>query len=132
MVKWRLVFEFVATIIIPLTYLYNILIIIYTPNTINITPALKSVGIFVAIFGLVFWIISFWNLGKSFGVLPQKQKKIKKGLYKYTNHPMYVGIWSCFLGLSLANGSGQGLIFLNLIMTPLLLIRARIEEKHLS
>jgi protein-S-isoprenylcysteine O-methyltransferase Ste14 len=130
-IRWWLVTQFIVTVIIPLTYLYNILIILNTPNTFNITSGLRLLGIGVAVFGLVFWIISFINLGKSFGVLPQKQKKIKKGLYKYLSHPMYVGIWSCFLGLSLANASWQGLIFLNIIMTPLLFIRAGFEENNL-
>jgi len=130
-IRWWLVTQFVLTVIIPFTYLYNILIIINTPNTVNITFELKLLGIGIAVFGLVFWIISFINLGKSFGVLPQKQKKIKKGLYKYLSHPMYIGIWSSFLGLTLANASWQGLVFLNLIMTPLLFIRARFEDKNL-
>jgi len=131
-IKWKLVAEFILTVIIPLTYLYNILIIVITPNSFSITPILKLLGICIAIFGLIFWIVSLINLRKSFGVLPQKQKKVKTGLYKYFNHPMYVGIWCCFLGLSLANGSVQGLIFLNLFMTPLLFIRAYFEDKNLK
>jgi protein-S-isoprenylcysteine O-methyltransferase Ste14 len=128
---WKLIIQFIATVIIPLTYLYNILIIIHSPSTINLPVTLRLIGIIVAICGLIFWIISFINLGKSFGVLPQKQKKIKRGLYQYFSHPMYVGIWSCFLGLSLANASWQGLVFLNLLMTPLLFVRARLEDKNL-
>jgi protein-S-isoprenylcysteine O-methyltransferase Ste14 len=131
MVKWKLVLEFAATVIIPLLYLYNIFIVISTPNTVNFNFELRLIGICVAIFGLIFWIVSLFNLGKSFGVLPQKQKKTKRGLYKYLRHPMYVGIWSCFLGLSLANGSWQGLVFLNLIMTPLLFVRIYFEDKSL-
>jgi protein-S-isoprenylcysteine O-methyltransferase Ste14 len=127
----RLILQFVATVIIPLTYLYNILIIINTPNTFNSSVILRLIGVCIAIFGLAFWIISLINLGKSFGVLPQKQKKIKTGLYKYLRHPMYVGIWSCFLGLSLANASVQGLVFLNLIMTPLLFVRIYFEDRKL-
>jgi protein-S-isoprenylcysteine O-methyltransferase Ste14 len=72
------------------------------------------------------------NLGMSFGVLPKKQKRIKTGFYKYLRHPMYVGIWSTFLGLSLANASWQGLVFLNILMTPLLFIRAIFEDKKLT
>jgi len=77
-IKWKLVAEFILTVIIPLTYLYNILIIVITPNSFSITPILKLLGICIAIFGLIFWIVSLINLRKSFGVLPQKQKKVKQ------------------------------------------------------
>ena len=130
-VKWNLVASFTTTIIIPLLYLLNILIILKNPNTIILNLNLILVGLILAAFGLFFWIVSFINLGKSFGVLPQRQKKVKWGLYKYFNHPMYIGIWTCFLGLSLANSSWQGLVFLNLVITPLLFIRASFEEKKL-
>jgi protein-S-isoprenylcysteine O-methyltransferase Ste14 len=132
MIRWKLVAQFIATVIIPLIYLYNILIIINTPNTVNFAFVLRLIGICVAAFGLTFWIVSFVNLGKYFGVLPQKQTRIKTGLYQYLRHPMYIGIWSCFLGLSLANASWQGLVFLNLIITPLLFVRAYFEDKSLT
>lgn len=131
MVKWKLVFEFVATIIIPLLYLINIQIIGVTPNTVNFPVTLRIIGVPVAVLGLFIWIVSMINLGRSFGVLPQKQKRVKTGFYKYMDHPMYVGIWCAFLGLSIANASWPGLIFLNLLMTPLLFLRAHFEGKNL-
>lgn len=130
-VKWRLVWQFLATVIIPLFYLYNILIILSYPDSINITLLLRSVGILIAIVGLTFWILSMINLRKAFGVLPRKQKRIRTGLYKYFNHPMYIGIWLTFVGLSIANASWHGLVFTNLIMTPLLFVRAYFEDKNL-
>ena len=132
MIKWKLVFEFILTIIIPLLYLLNIQIIAVTPNTVNFSLSLNILGAAIAAMGLAIWIVSLINLGKSFGVLPQKQKRIKAGLYKYFNHPMYLGIWCAFLGLSLANNSWPGLVFLNLIMTPLLFFRAHFEDKKLT
>ncbi len=132
MIKWNLVFEFVLTIIIPLLYLLNIQIIAVTPNTVTFSLALNVLGAAIAAMGLAIWIITLINLGKSFGVLPQKQKRVKSGLYKYFNHPMYIGIWCAFLGLSLANNSWPGLVFLNLIMTPLLFFRAYYEDRNLT
>ena len=132
MIKWHLVLQFIATAFIPLLYLYNILIIVLTPNTALLPVILKLIGILVAIFGLFFWLTSMVNLRHAFGVLPQKQKRIKTGLYRYFSHPMYIGIWGCFLGLSLANASWQGLVFLNLILTPVLFIRSYFEDKKLT
>ena len=60
-----------------------------------------------------------------------EQKKVKKGLYKYFNHPMHIGISAVMIGLAIANASWQGLIFYNLILLPVLIIRSRAEEKIL-
>nr|MBI5455466.1 DUF1295 domain-containing protein [Candidatus Levybacteria bacterium] len=132
MIKWNLVLQFIGTIFVPLLYLENILIAFSNPNSFNITPSLIILGLILALLGLILWVLSYINLGRSFGVLPQKQKRVKKGVYKYLNHPMYIGIWLTFLGLSLANASWQALVFLNLVTTPLLFIRATLEEKQLE
>ncbi len=131
-VKWNLVWQFLATMFIPLLYLVNIAIAAQTPASFNAPFWVEPMGIFIAAIGLAFWIISYISLGKNFGVLPQKQKRIKKGIYKYIKHPMYDGIYMTFAGLSLANRSWQGLVFLNLIILPLLIVRAFFEEKNLT
>jgi protein-S-isoprenylcysteine O-methyltransferase Ste14 len=130
MLKYSL--KFAATLIFPILYVYNILVIVETPGTINLPLGIILLGIILGIFGLGFWLISMINLRFAFGVLPQKQKRIKTGLYKYLRHPMYLGIWICFFGLSLANASWQGIVFLNLILTPVLFVRAYFEEKQFS
>ena len=132
MIKWNLVWEFILTMLVPLLYLLEIEIAFNTPYSFKAPVVVILAGILTAILGIIIWIISYINLGRSFGVLPQKQKRIKKGLYKHTNHPMYIGIYATFLGLSLANASWQGLVFLNMVLLPLLFIRAVFEEKKLK
>lgn len=131
-INWKLVFSFWATLFIPFLYFLNIYIAAITPDSFKAPFELRIVGILIATAGLIFWIVSFLNLGHSFGVLPQKQKRVKTGLYKYFNHPMYIGIFMTFLGISLANASWQGLVFLNVVILPLLFLRARFEEKQLK
>ena len=131
MVRWNLVFEFLLTFLIPFLYLTNIYIAFISPKTINLPLFFVLLGLIVAFVGLIIWVASYINLGHSFGVLPKKQKRVKAGLYKYTNHPMYIGIFLTFLGLSLANLSFPGLIFLVFVITPVLFIRARFEDKKL-
>lgn len=132
MIKWNLVFSFVLTVLIPLLYLFNINIAYKTPNSFNPPILLIYAGIFLGLLGALIWAISYINLGHSFGVLPKKQKRVKKGLYKYFNHPMYMGIYLTFLGISLANSSWQGLVFLNLVVLPVLFVRALFEDKKLN
>lgn len=125
------IFSIYATIGIPLLYLYNIYLAYNFPDTFAASLQLKILGMILALLGVTLWIISYMNLGWSFGVLPQKQKRVTKGLYKYFNHPMYIAIYLTFLGLSLSNASLPGLLFLMLFMVPLLVIRATLEEKRL-
>ena len=132
MIRWNLVLSFWATLFIPLLYLVNIFIIFSNRGTFEAPYTLTLLGLFISIIGLLLWIISLLNLGRSFGVLPQKQKKIRKGLYKYLSHPMYIGIYITFLGLSLSYKSWQGLTFLNLVLLPLLFVRAIFEERYLN
>lgn len=130
-INWKLVWTFVATVGIPLLYLFNILIAIQ-PSNILISEQLKVLGVVIALLGIIFWILSYIYLGKSFGVLPQIQKKVKTGLYKYFNHPMYIGISATMIGISIANNSFYGLVFYCLVILPLLIVRARLEEKSLE
>ena len=128
----KLIFEFWATIFIPLLYFLNIFVISSTKDSFNSLSSIVILGTIISLFGIVFWVISFINLGTNFGVLPQKQKKVNRGLYKYFRHPMYIGIYSTFLGLSLAFKSWPGLVFLSLITLPLFILRASLEEKELK
>ncbi|MEK7160310.1 MAG: methyltransferase [Patescibacteria group bacterium] len=130
-VKWNLVWQFVGTVLIPLLYLTNIFIAFNNPYSFNATFSLVLLGIIFAFLGLTLWIASYINLRGSFGVLPQKQKRVRTGVYKYFNHPMYIAIWLTFLGISLANASWQALVFLNVAITPLLFVRAHFEDKKL-
>lgn len=131
MINWKLVLSFIGTVTVPLLYLLNIEIAVKTPGIVSEPIGLIYIGILLAILGVIIWILSYINLGNSFGVLPKKQKRVTRGLYKYTKHPMYLGIYLTFIGLSLANSSYPGLVFLNLVILPLLFIRAHFEEKSL-
>lgn len=122
-------FSFYLTFSIPLLYVVNIFVAFVDAHSFFSPVSLSILGIVITIAGILGWITSYVNLGRSFGVLPQKQKYTNCGLYRYTKHPMYISIWLTFLGLSLANNSWQGLVFLNLIIVPVLFIRAGLEEK---
>lgn len=131
MIKWNLVLRFYITLLIPTLYLINLALAYFTPNTMPLPYWVVLIGLLIASAGIVFWSVSFFNLRKSFGVLPLKQKRVKTGLYKYLRHPMYIGIYLTFFGLSVAKESWQGLVFLNLVILPILLIRVVLEEKEL-
>lgn len=130
-INFKQILSIYFTVAIPLLYLFNLQIVFQYHQTFFSPMSVVILGIALAMVGCVLWIMSYVNLGRSFGVLPQKQKTVKRGLYRYTAHPMYIAIWLTFLGLSLANQSWQGLFFLNVILLPVLFVRARLEEKDL-
>lgn len=130
-IKWNLVWSFYITLSIPILYLLNLLVIYYYRNTFELPDTIVILGIIISIIGIFLWIVSYLHLGFSFGVLPKKIKRVKKGLYKYLKHPMYLAIWLTFLGLAFSFRSLQGVIFLNFLLLPVFIIRAKIEEKYL-
>lgn len=124
-------FEFFLTLFIPLLYIVELLIL--SQNTYSFTAPLSVIitGIIFTFLGLFLWATSYYYLRHAFGVLPQKQKRVTEGVYKYFRHPMYIGIWMTFVGLSFSLQSWQGLFFLLTFLTPVLAIRGYSEEKSL-
>lgn len=121
--------QLALTVGIPLLYILNLLIAADNLR-IDYSP-LSALGTIIATTGVIIWILSMVNLGSSFGVLPKKQKRVVRGLYKYFKHPMYIGISATIIGLSLVNYSFEGLAFYCLITLPVLVVRADLEEKNL-
>lgn len=121
--------QLALTVGIPLLYILNLLVAAESLY-IDYSP-LSILGTVIATTGVITWSISMVNLGSSFGVLPKKQKRVVRGLYRYFKHPMYIGISATIIGLSLANYSFEGLAFYCLITLPVLVIRADLEEKNL-
>lgn len=127
----RGVLEFYVTIGVPLLYAVN-LWLIAVKGGVNFGIVPRLIGAFLTVGGLFLWTLSYINLGRAFGVLPKKQKRVKKGVYRLFRHPMYWGIVATFGGLSLVNGSMAGIIYLGLVLIPLLWVRAKLEERVLS
>lgn len=89
---------------------------------------LVYVGLSAGLAGLALWLFAMIHLGKSLAVLPGANEVVMRGVYKYLRHPLYVGITLTFCGLFLAIGSTVGMIYLFVIVVPLNLVRARLEE----
>ena len=116
----------------PLIYLISLLPSAYFPNQFLLTNLIKLIFVLVAVLGLLIWITAYLNLGLSFAVLPMPRKIVKKGLYRYLRHPMYLGISATFLSLALLNESVYGLSYTLFILIPILLIRARLESREIK
>ena len=56
-VKWNLVWEFIATVFIPLLYLLNIALALKNPGTFNAPLSLIFLGILLSTIGIIMWIL---------------------------------------------------------------------------
>ena len=128
---FRNVIEFYGTIGVPLLYGLGLWLIV-DGEKMNLPTVFQIGGLLATIIGLSLWIVSYLYLGKSFGVLPRRQKRVSHGIYGYLKHPMYKGIMLTYLGLSMASQSYAGAWYAILILFPLLYIRARLEDKKLQ
>lgn len=124
------VIEFYAVIGIPLIYGYGLWLVAYGEK-MNLPEWVRLVGIVGAVGGIVGWVVSYVHLGRSFGILPQEQERVRRGIYQYISHPMYKSIMLTYLGLATANESFDGAWYSVLVLLPLLYIRTRLEEKKL-
>lgn len=125
------VLSFYLTVAIPLLYLYCLYVIARYPNTFVFPLPIILIGILSSFVGIILWVVSMLQLRGSFGVLPGKKVRVTTGLYKYFKHPMYLGITLTYLGLGIASQSSYGLLATLTLLLPVLIIRARLEEKKL-
>lgn len=124
--------EFYLTLAIPMLYLFILYVIKISTHTMYFKFPFLAIGLPLTFFGLVIWVLSYVHLGKSFGVLPKRQPRVERGVYKYIPHPMYVGISMSFIGLSLLFESSAGFLLSCVVLVPLLIVRAVVEERKLK
>ena len=55
------------------------------------SPILVTISSIISIIGFLISTLALIELGKSFGVSPANRGLVTSGLYKFTNHPMYIG-----------------------------------------
>ncbi len=130
----RLTLQFYLTLAIPLLYLAILYIISITAQTfpIQFSPIIQIIFLTSALTGALIWAISYYQLRHAFGVLPRTLPKVTTGLYRLFPHPMYAGIFLLFNGLALATSSWPGFLANLLVLTPINIIRARLETRQLT
>lgn len=72
----------------------------------NVTKGATSVfALALVVLGTIVVCISCLDLGKSFGVSPAIRPYVKRGIYKYIKHPMYLGHLLTEIGIWASNPS---------------------------
>jgi protein-S-isoprenylcysteine O-methyltransferase Ste14 len=98
-----------------------------------VLPSLSVLGdIFLAIsFYIIFLVFKENSFTSATIELQVEQKVISTGLYRFVRHPMYMGAFLLFVGMSLALGSWWDFALFAIVM-PALIWRLLDEEKFLA
>jgi len=124
--------RFLLSILVPSFYLFPLLFAYLGPKNFGFgCEELVYAGLAIGTTGVVLWVLSMLTLGRSLAVLPGTDRLVIRGIYRYIRHPIYVAIVLTLIGLFLACGSMICLVYVFLVVIPLNIFRARIEEKVL-
>ena len=122
--------KFLLDLLIPSLYLLPLLIVFFLPKNFGFgNESLVPFSLAIGIVGLVIWIAGMACLGKALRILPEANSIVAKGVYRFIRHPIYVGIVFTHFGLFFACGSIFGIIYTFILIIPLNIIRAQLEEK---
>ena len=122
--------KFLLDLLIPSLYLLPLLIVFFLPKNFGFgNESLVPFSLAIGIAGLVIWIAGMACLGKALRILPEANSIVAKGVYRFIRHPIYVGIVFTHFGLFFACGSIFGIVYTFILIIPLNVIRAQLEEK---
>ena len=99
-----------------------------------IFPVQSIIGLALVIIGFIFLLvgqITLWRSYSSTLVIREDHQFITNGIYRFTRNPMYLGGIMVVTGLPVYAASLYGFLT-SLILTPIILIRIRIEEELLA
>jgi protein-S-isoprenylcysteine O-methyltransferase len=97
--------------------------------------ALRIIGFFIFVFGLVLRWFSIGYLGRFFTVdvaIHSGHCVIESGPYRFIRHPSYTGALLAFLGLGLSIGNWWSVAIFTLPTFFAFLVRIKVEERALA
>ena len=101
----------------------------YSANDNAVTRSILLAMDLCSIVGFSLMAMALLDLGKSFGVTPANRGIVTSGIYRYFNHPMYIGYVIAEFGFALLGGLNLLLFGFSVI---LYLVRAKQENNVLG
>ena len=124
--------RFLLNLLVPSLYLLPLLIVFFLPKNFGFgNESLVPFSLAIGMLGLTIWVAGMAYLGKALKVIPEANLFVAKGVYRFIRHPIYVGIVFTHLGLFFACGSTFGIVYTLVLIIPLNVFRAQLEEKAL-
>jgi len=107
----------------------------FFPLPIDLPMTVRLGGLAIAIASAVFAAWAMWSLGRSYGIrmdLFDGHRLVTGGPYRFTRHPMYLGIVSFHFGATLAMESLALLAITLAYVIPFTVLRIRAEDRVLA
>ena len=104
------------------------------PENIYLLSIQNILGLALFVVGLTIALvaqITLWRFYSSTLVIREDHQLITHGLYRYTRHPIYLGVIMAMIGIPVIASSLYGLLVM-LGMIPIFLNRIRMEERLLT
>lgn len=104
------------------------------PRSIYLLSVPNIVGLVLFVVGLTFAIIAVGTLGRFYSstlVTIQDHQLITHGVYRFTRHPIYLGVIIMCFGVPMYASSLYGFLTMSALI-PILLNRIRMEERMLT
>lgn len=107
--------------------------LIRMPRSLTLLSIQNALGLIMFIAGLTIAIIAQITLKRNYSstlVIREDHQLITHGIYRYTRHPIYLGVIIACIGLPVYAFNLYGLLVM-LALIPIFLCRIRMEEKLL-
>jgi len=103
-------------------------------GSLYILSVQSMVGLALIVIGFTIAVvaqITLWRFYSSTLVIKENHQLITHGVYRFTRHPIYLGVIMVFIGIAVGASSMYGLLIMS-ALTPVFLNRIRMEERMLT
>lgn len=104
------------------------------PDNLSLFSVQNIIGLVMFVSGLATAIvaqITLWQYYSSTLIIREDHQLITHGIYRYTRHPIYLGVITAMLGIPVIASSLSGLLIMT-VMIPIFLYRIKMEERLLT
>ena len=104
------------------------------PENLYTLSTLNTLGLALFVVGMTIAFVAVFTLRRSYSgtlVIREDHQLITHGIYRYTRHPVYLGVIMAILGLPIFASSLYGLLIM-LVLIPIFLYRIGMEERLLT
>ena len=104
------------------------------PRTLSLLSGPNLTGLVLIIAGFAIIAVALGNLRRSYAstlVIRKDHELVTRGIYRFTRHPIYLGVLMVCLGVSVYPPSLYGILTMS-ALGPIFLNRIRLEERLLA
>jgi protein-S-isoprenylcysteine O-methyltransferase Ste14 len=104
------------------------------PENLYTLSALNMLGLTLFVVGMTVAFVAVFTLRRFYNstlVIREDHRLITHGIYRYTRHPIYLGVIIAIIGIPVFVSSLYGLLIMFLLI-PIILYRIRMEERLLT